>query len=224
MDTKDFYDHSYQVSEDPFSPNESIADFLEISLPVLSDYPPAQSFLELGCGQGTHFGGREEVWGVDFSKTAIDNAKRDSRFKNVKFVCQNVVDMDLSKKFDLILDSHLLHCLINEDDRKKYLKNVLYHLSPGGLFYIETMVMHKQCEFHEGPEYSFEMPILFRNGTPCRFVDIAENIEKELIDTGFKIIYFYINSGKRIIPVRSRVDSLFTDPCVLRIITTCPSN
>lgn len=220
MDLKDFYGKAYQDLEQSFVPNQSLVDFLQMHLPVLSTVPPARVVLELGCGVGTHLLGKGEVWALDFSEDAISKARNDERFQYVNFVCQDACELELDQKFDLILDSHLLHCIVEPDQRMAYLKKVKEHLSAGGLFYVETMVTHRECNFEHELEYFFFAPQLQKGDDPVRFIDTAENIEKELKDAGFKILYFYIDAGKRMIPVGEREEALRSDPHVLRIIAT----
>ena len=220
MDLKNFYGDAYSRIVKSFEPNESIIDFLNLQLPVLNDNPPARKYLELGCGAGTHLNPSSDVWAVDFSEEAIKLAKADERFESVHFSNQNVVSLDLDEKFDFILDAHLLHCLVSEQDRASYLKNVFNHLTNRGLFYVETMISHKECTFESELEYFFFEPVLQQGDNPFRYIDEAENIERLLINTGFKILYFYIDAGKRMIPITGRKEALRSDPCVLRIIAT----
>lgn len=220
MDLKNFYENAYSNSQDIYTPNESLQEFLQMQLPVLNTLPPARVVLELGCGEGTNLLGRSEVWAVDFSDTAINRAKEDERFQYTNFICEDVVELNLEQKFDLILDSHLLHCIVDQQNRQKYLNNVKDHLSAGALFYVETMVTHRDCTFESELEHFFFEPILQKGDDPIRYIDTPENIEKEFLAAGLKIIYFYIDAGKRMIPIEQREQALRTDPFVLRIIAT----
>lgn len=220
MDLKNFYQKAYSDLNTGYGPNSSLQEFLQMQLPILNTVPPARVLLELGCGNGTNLLGKGEVWAVDFSDQAISLAKEDERFQYVNFYCQDVCELDLEQKFDLILDSHLLHCLVTPEQRSSYLNKVKEHLSPGGLFYVETMVTHKECNFETEMEYFFFEPILQMGDSPVRYIDTAENVEKEFLNAGLKILYFYIDAGKRMIPVNHRERSLRSDPFVLRIIAT----
>ena len=73
---------------------------------------------------------------------------------------------------------------------------------------------------------SIIIPAFNEEKTIAQVLDIVSNlrlvhdIEKEILDAGFQILYLYINSGKRMIPVLERETALRSDPVVLRIIAT----
>lgn len=104
--------------------------------------------LDVGCGTGTtafmlsRMG--MDVTGVDISETAIEMGRDLSKQQNlnINFVRGDVLELDkLNQKFDLIYDSHCLHCIVFEDDRQKVLTSAKKSLSDGGIFILDTMVM-----------------------------------------------------------------------------------
>ena len=104
--------------------------------------------LDVGCGTGTtafmlsNMG--MDVTGVDISETAIEMGRDLSKQQNlnINFVRGDVLELDkLYQKFDLIYDSHCLHCIVFEDDRQKVLTSAKKSLSEGGIFILDTMVM-----------------------------------------------------------------------------------
>ncbi len=73
---------------------------------------PGMTILDIGCGTGitSHFmaqlGGK--VTAVDIAPKLIEYAKKESKHKNVKYICQDVTTLDLKKTFDLIV---IVDCL-----------------------------------------------------------------------------------------------------------------
>lgn len=107
-----------------------------------------QKALDLGCGTGTtafvlsRLG--FEVTGVDISETAIAMGQDLALQQNLKinFIQGDVLELNkLNQKFDLIYDSHCLHCIVFEEDRMRVLKGVKSALNEGGIFILDTMVM-----------------------------------------------------------------------------------
>ena len=102
--------------------------------------------LDLGTGTGTCalFCAREGSYslGVDISKTAIDMARKnnDNLKLNAEFIEADILNLKLARKFNLISDSSLLHCLVGADDRTTFYEVVKEHLEVSGLFFIHTMV------------------------------------------------------------------------------------
>lgn len=104
--------------------------------------------LDLGCGSGTTAFILAEhgfkTFGIDISETAIAMANDLALKQNLKinFVVGDVLNLAfLNQKFDLIYDSHLLHCIVLEEDRSKLYNEINDVLKPEGLFILDTMVM-----------------------------------------------------------------------------------
>lgn len=118
---------------------------------VVAQYFPKTSgkkALDVGCGTGTtafllaQLG--FDVLGVDISETAIQMGRELSSQQNldIKFVVGDVLDLEkLNQKFDLIYDSHCLHCIVFEEDRGRVLMGIKKSLAPSGLFVLDTMVV-----------------------------------------------------------------------------------
>jgi cyclopropane fatty-acyl-phospholipid synthase-like methyltransferase len=102
--------------------------------------------LDLGTGAGTCalFCAREGArsTGVDISKTAINMARANNDYfkLSAEFLEGDILNLKLNKKFDLITDSSLLHCLVGSDDRIKFYEAIKAHLSDSGLVFVHTMV------------------------------------------------------------------------------------
>jgi len=76
-------------------------DFLE----YLKDKEDVKSVLEIGCGVGTYpiefkkYFDKKDYLGIDIGKPGIEYCKQNSDFE---FMCGDIIDMKLDKKFDLI--------------------------------------------------------------------------------------------------------------------------
>ena len=104
--------------------------------------------LDLGCGTGTtafmlaQMG--MDVTGVDISDTALEMGRDLAKQQNlnIHFTKADVLQLEtLKQKFDLIYDSHCLHCIVLEEDRHKVLAGAKQALNPGGIFILDTMVV-----------------------------------------------------------------------------------
>ena len=81
-----------------------------------------------------------------------------------------------NKYYDLIFDSHCLHCLGSTIEQNIAIANIYNSLKPDGLFASEIMVQPNKNN------------VFF----PHRQVSEARELEQELVLNGFKIIYFVI--------------------------------
>ena len=104
--------------------------------------------LELGCGTGplccqlaqAGF----DVVGIDISPTAIAMARHIAVRRNLAIsyevgdVCRRPLP---TETFDLIVDGHLLHCIVFEHERRRLLEQVRRALQATGEFWVETMLL-----------------------------------------------------------------------------------
>ncbi len=107
--------------------------------------PKGGRAIELGCGTGPilrwicrkNFSGL----GIDVSKTAVAMAKEQSKGLNVRFKQADICSINVGRigKFDLVIDGHCLHCIIQPEDRKKFLENSFKLLKKRGVFIVVTM-------------------------------------------------------------------------------------
>jgi SAM-dependent methyltransferase len=170
----------------------------------------ASTALDVGCGTGPvacFLAARGfRVDGIDVSLTAIEMAQRMavSRGHSISYqvadICAGVLP---DRTFDLIVDSHCLHCLVLPDDRARALRNLMSMLAPGGSFLCETMVAHPEMEFGSGsvldPDGSLWRGVsnaadstdaVYRDGRwsiPTRLIAPAESVLQELTSAGFAI-------------------------------------
>jgi len=147
------------------------------------------SVLDLGCGGGqaalrvARLGCR--VLGVDFSETAIELARANARRKGLdaRFERGDALDLGEIGPFDVVLDNHLLHCLVGVD-RQRSLAEVRRVLRPSGTFFSETM----SCEGDFDPARFDADPVtrVARNG--MRVWVSRRELEAELEVAGFEVL------------------------------------
>lgn len=107
--------------------------------------PKSGNALELGCGTGPMLrwlcGRGFTGIGLDVSATAIAMAREQSRGLPLRFrrtdLCRPLTGG--LGTFDLAVDAHCLHCLVNKEDRQGFLTNAFRLLKPGGVFVVQSM-------------------------------------------------------------------------------------
>lgn len=231
------YESKLKKGEIHFTPNQSLIEFFNQDVKNRHQTDICK-ILELGSGPGSIFNemnqSNYEILGVDLSPAAIQYAKENNIHKNISFECLDVLKMNFESSFDVIVDSHFFHCLTDSNDRVKALSNIYKALKKDGLFVLETMTSHKKMEF-DGP-YRFDEieNTLYQQNTSAQFSDLkffeghpylpvrkinhAIEIENEIIQSGFEIIFLYIYGNRKIIPNDFRETALETDPDLLRLI------
>ena len=117
--------------------------------------------LDLGCGTGALScqlaAAGFEVTGIDISPTAIEMARRMAarRGLRITFEVDDVCRRALPERaFGLVVDGHLLHCVVFEHERRRLLEQVRHSLAPGGEFWVETMLLEDGQE--PNPEWHLD--------------------------------------------------------------------
>lgn len=207
----------------------SLLNFTSVSLKKFHHLPLNElNVLEAGCGWGQVTKNLssyvKNLTAVDFSPVAMKLAQKNLREKkNVNLQCMNICDLEVEDSFDAIIDSHLIHCLLLDEERKKYLKNMASSLKKNGLLVAETMISHHSLNI-EDPYYIDSSGILWQRSSqvlsdrPLKRIRSAKEIESELIESGLKVIYFMAYSSKKMIPVSGRPNAVIGDPDVLRFV------
>lgn len=157
--------------------------------------------LETGGGEGglslllANLGA--QVTMIDFSEAAVEMSQRLAGLSGLSFksITGDIThpDIQLEEKFDIIIDSHLLHCITGSGDRSSYLQFVREHMSRGGLFICETMVHKKNLFIPDGFMFDPEF-ILWQNlgeWTPIRKILDSLDLEVELKQANLDIISFF---------------------------------
>lgn len=100
-----------------------------------------KSVLDLACGEGFYtrqlkLRGAATVEGVDISAgmIALARAAEDEHALGIRYHVQNVLDLRLDKRFDLITASYLLNYARTEAELTAFARVIASHLNPGGRF------------------------------------------------------------------------------------------
>ena len=117
------------------------------------------SVFDIGCGPGTQAIALArqgfEVTAVDVAPAAIEGARRRATQTGVTidFTADDILSMDVDRRFDLILDRGVLHCFADEDRRRRYIARIHGWLNSDGILLLK-------CFSHEETR---------EEGPPCRF-------------------------------------------------------
>lgn len=102
----------------------------------------ARHVLDLGCGTGelaASLAPGREVVGVDPAEAMLAEARRRPGGDAVRWVRADARDLDLGRRFDLIvLTGHAFQCFATEKDAAALLDAARRHLSPGGALIFDT--------------------------------------------------------------------------------------
>lgn len=218
MSLQEYYEDSFK-SERGRGPSDLISDVVQ-STKGLAHYVleckskfltykdwQGMKVLELGSGRGglglhlARLGAHVTL--VDFSPSALEQASRVYALEsfNPKIIEADVTHPDVAfpEKYDLIVDSHLLHCLTSDAERSSYLRLVRDHLTNDGIFVAETMVHRKKLFIPNGFMFDQNNVLwqMFGEWKPVRRILDSLDLEKELTTAGFNITYFmyYANYG-----------------------------
>jgi SAM-dependent methyltransferase len=134
---------------DAFAMRDVVSSWLDATTAA----KPGARVLELGCGTGAlacMLAARGfRMTGADVSPSAIDVARAMAAKRalpiafEVADVCSSHV---LDEGFDVVIDSHLLHCIALPDERRALLARVASAIAPAGEFWTETMVLYDGLE------------------------------------------------------------------------------
>ncbi|WP_340617428.1 class I SAM-dependent DNA methyltransferase [Xenorhabdus entomophaga] len=112
-----------------------------------------KSVLDLACGYGyfgreLHHRGASKVVGVDISEKMIELAKIKSKLygDNIEFHVQNVCEMKLEEKFDIVIAAFLFHYAESTEELETMFQAAAEHLKPSG----------KLIAYMASPDYRLE--------------------------------------------------------------------
>lgn len=143
--------------------------------------------LDLACGEGFYtrqvkYRGAAQVIGVDISDGMIQLAREAEATSplGLTYHCQDVLSLDLDKKFDLVCASYLLNYARTADELQQMSRVIANHLKPGGRF----------ITVNSNPDYRGSVASMFLYGFTR---------ENESYEEGAAIIYrFYQSDGSHI--------------------------
>lgn len=175
------FNHFYREEKLPAFAGSLLTFFLEIVTPRLpGEDLSVIRILELGCGSKSIFEDQElpqqNITAIDFSAVAINKAQKNSEINYQVVDITNKQALEFAS-YDLIFDSHCLHCIEGIIERQNALENIHQAMTETGIFCAEMMV---QKEKHK---------IVL----PHKYIPEALMLEQELLAAGFKIAYFMIS-------------------------------
>ena len=136
------------------------------------------SILDIGPGNSSIFElsvfDYKNVTAIDFSSEALAHVPKNS---NINYMRRDIASENFKmpeETYDLIFDSHCLHCIIPSRERKNAFENIYHTLKVGGIFCAEMMVRPAMGVVH----------------FPAKYVVTARELEEEILGYGFKIQYF----------------------------------
>jgi 2-polyprenyl-3-methyl-5-hydroxy-6-metoxy-1,4-benzoquinol methylase len=154
---------------------------------------PKVKVLDLGCG-----GGQAAIMlaeqgyatsGVDYSETAIHLAEFNAREAGLAIHfsvgdCRTLDGFE-SEVMDLVVDNHVLHCLIGAPDRMAFLRSTYRVLKPGGILFSETM----SCEGAFDAMAVGADPTTRISQCHTRYWATQAELNKELEAAGYHLLY-----------------------------------
>lgn len=179
LNSSEQFNHFYSQNPEAFY-ERSLLDFYQsvvskkITIPsrVLDLGPGTKSLFEDVVTPGL------KVVAMDYSQTALELVRKNSPidYRWGDITKDSLVDKEC---YDLVFDSHCLHCVVDPEDRRVSFKNILELMKPGALFASEMMVQ----------------PVGIKTAMSFKYIPEAFDLERELQNAGFKIEYFMIGRG-----------------------------
>ena len=176
------YDRFHEVMAEE-SDQTTLRGLIDSILPLIpnikSKLESGISVMEIGCGSGRalnliakHFPDSNFI-GYDISDEAINKAQSDSKksnLSNINFEIKDLVTMQDSEKFDLILSFDVIHDQAKPD---KVLENISSALKPEGIFLMQDIAgsshLHNNLDLPMGP-FMYTISCLH-----CMTVSLADN-------------------------------------------------
>ena len=158
---------------------------------------------------------------IDNDSSAIDLGSRLN--PETKFVALNALNIqEIDEVFDLILDSHMIHCLESISQVKNYLLRSNSVLSQNGIMIIETMIANNEF-FVENKSWIVEsfpgnFSIVERAGVGRRVVFEQLFLEDLVKECGFEISYLYFVNGNRFVFDGNRDNAVSSDPDAIQLV------
>ena len=187
MNSLELYNQFYQSQTEP-NFDKSLLHFFKrdvehrLNLNTINTSP--FRILDIGCGSQSLFEminfNNVEIFAVDSSQNAIDLALTQShskiKYQNVNITIHHFTDFE----FDLIFDSHCLHCIHDQDEREFMWKSLYKSLKNGGIVASEMMVQPTKKRVH----------------FPFKYIPPSIELEQEILSYGFKIKFLYVETGR----------------------------
>ena len=194
--------------------SETFEDFYmkEYLIAALDMVKPSANarILDIGCGTGPIScflaGQGYNVDGIDVSRTAIEIARTNAKERDLDIhysvddIC--CVSRTGSDIYDIIIDTHCMHCITYDTDRRAAFSNIFRLLTKGGYFIMETMSIEDPSKWsHKGrideqgilwnevkKSYPYDKVVFEDKFWMCtRRLMSPSDLERELRQAGFSI-------------------------------------
>ena len=182
--------------------------------------PTSGCLLELGCGAGNlslELANRGfDVYGVDFSSTAIAWARENAEKAGVKidFRIGDVTELSYfsDDSFDVLYDGNCFHCIVGES-RRLALSEWRRILKKDGTLFISSLCASDEDAYFP-KEFNSKTRILSESGVPYRFVATSDSIIEELHAAGFMILQSSVRQESPFghIYIHARKNNVHTTP------------
>ena len=176
------------------SPPQSITSFLEKE--VFKRVDNLYSSLELGSGidpLSPHLKNKVKV-SIDISPSAIQFCSQHDF--TTTYMSEDVMTMNLSEQFDLVIDAHTLAFTFSKENFVKSLINIKKHMHKNGILASEFGISHKG--FRAYAPFDVRGDLLLKSSQVIRYIPTALELEKAVIESGLKIEYFVMTKQKMI--------------------------
>jgi SAM-dependent methyltransferase len=126
--------------------------------------------------------------GVDYAASAVELARRNIAHRGVsaELFAMDATSLDglADASFDLVVDNHMLHCLVEPSDRAAYFAAARRVLRDGGIFFSETMSREGSIDL-DGLSIDRET---FVHASGKRYWTSAAGLTAELNAAGFVLV------------------------------------
>ena len=127
--------------------------FLEAVLPTLQFDTPEPTVFNYGCGTGPDACFLAErgfrVDAVDLIPTAIEIARQQAALRglDIHYAVQDICELPHEgKRYDMVVDSYCLQCIVLDADRRRVFSAVRARLNPSGYYLISTAILDAEHE------------------------------------------------------------------------------
>ena len=173
--------------------DSEIRGVLRAVLPRLHFDSPHPTALEYGCGTGPGACLLAErglrVRGVDQSPVAIEIARREAARRGLTIdyrVGDVCTDAPPAERYDLVVDSFCLQCIVTDADRARLFAFVTDALKPTGRYVIATAGYSPKRDYGDA-RFDPASGMAFDGELPCRRHVTAHALVRELAAGGFTV-------------------------------------
>lgn len=171
----------------------------EKSLSFIKEYSDINAnIIDVGCGASNLVDnlledGYKNITLLDVSKTSLDIVKSRLNSKYINYICEDILNFQTNKKFDIWHDRAVFHFLLSQKERHKYFEVLTNSLNSGAIAVISTFNADGpiQCAGLDIVQYD-EKKMLSELPNNLELIKSEEFIHVTPKDSEQKYIYFII--------------------------------